>query len=306
MLFNRNLWRLTFVAVCVFSALAISAQQSPPVDVSVLLSATDKYDRVITNLTKDDVRIFEEGSLRRIDRFESADGLPISMEVLIDTSISTKNQSEAVPVLAKLFLEMTIRKGKDTATISSLGKSGRLVQSATDDIAQLHSAIDKISMGTAGGNSALSATVMDAANRLSAAPGRRIVLLVSVGMDSNSRWKRMIETLQKHDVAVYPMYCFWDRPLPPGEFRPPKFSLESWGSMTELAKATGGIPYLPKNVDAQAAERDLRQIAREISSQRIVSFQPGSRKNSQTLRKIRIEVANPQLKGLKLKYRQRY
>lgn len=50
----------------------------------------------------------------------------------------------------------------------------------------------------------------------------------------------------------------------------------------------------------------LRQIAREIGAQRVVSFQPGRRKDPQALRKIRIEVANPELKGLKFRYRQRY
>jgi Ca-activated chloride channel family protein len=304
MILRRNLL-LALVVICGLPALAVSTQQSPPADVSILLSARDKYDRVITNLKKEDIRIFEDGALRPITMFENADDLPISIEVLIDTSGSTKNQSAAVPVLAKLFLGVTMRKGKDMATVTSFGSSVSLVQSVTDDVTHLYSAIDKIVMQTATGRTPLYAAIRDAANRLAAVPGRRIVLVVSDGMDtSDASWKKMIETLQKNDVAVYPMYCFCN-PVLPGEPTPLRFNLDTWG-MTELAKATGGTAYLPGTGGAQAIERDLRQIAREMAAQRVVSFQPGRYKNSQSLRKIRIEVANPDLKGLKFKYRERY
>jgi hypothetical protein len=76
--------------------------------------------------------------------------------------------------------------------------------------------------------------------------------------------------------------------------------------MTDLAKATGGTPYLPSGGGAPVIERELRQIGREIAGQSLISFQPGRTKVSQSLRKIRVEAANPELKGLKFKYRQRF
>jgi VWFA-related protein len=307
MILRRNLW-LALVAVCCSSALALSTQQSPPVDVSILLSATDKYDRVITNLKKEDIRIFDEGVLRPITRFESAADLPISMEVLVDTSGSTENQSAAVPVLAKLFIAMTIREGKDTAAITSFGNSVSLVQSATDDVTQLNSAIDRIVMQPAVGKTPLLSALTDGANRLAAAPGRKIVLLISDGLENSNRLirpKDVTARLQKNEVAVYPVYCFCRQPTSPGD-RPLRVTLETWGGMTDIAKATGGTAYLPGTGNAQAIERDFRQMAKEIAAQHVVSFQPGRLKNSQSLRKIRIEVANPELKGLKFKHRQRY
>lgn len=300
MFLDRIFLRLTPGALALLSALAIAAQLQPET-VSILVSATDKYDRVITNLKKEDIKIFEEGKARQITAFESADALPISIEVLVDTSGSTRNQSAAVPILAKLFLELTVRSGMDRAAVTSFGKTVTLVQPATDDLTQLSTSIDKIVMQDAAGLTPMISTLRDAANRLSGAPGRRIILLVSDGFDSSGdNWRRMIQTLQRNAVAVYPMYCFCS------SNSPLQLSLENWGSGITLAKETGGTAYLPRAGGAQAIERDLRQIAREIASQRVVSFQPGSGKNSQALRSVRIEVANPELRGLKFKYRQRF
>jgi Ca-activated chloride channel family protein len=303
----RQSFFLAVAAISAFSSFVLSAQQFTPADVSILLSAKDKYGRVITNLRKEDIRIIEDGSVRPITRFEKADDLPISIEVLVDTSASTKNQSAAVPVLAKAFLQLTIRKAKDTASITSFSRSASLVQAATDDVLQLDSAIDRIVMQPAVGTTALYSTIMDAAHRLVTAPGRRIVLVISDGGENSSNTTRgkLIETLQKNDVAVYAMYCFCTRNLAPGDFAV-SFDIEAWGSMRRLTEPTGGTAYLPAVAVAPAVERDLRELAREMAAQKVVSFQPGRHKDSQRLQKIRVEGANPELKGLEFKYRRRY
>jgi Ca-activated chloride channel homolog len=296
------------LAAAILMAPPAPAQQ-PGDEVHILVSARDKYDRLITNLQKADIRVYEDGVLRPITRFEIAGGLPISMQVLIDTSGSVERQSAAVPIVAKLFLNLAMKKGRDVAAITSFGKTTTLVQSATDDVSQLEFAIDKIAMQTAIGPTHLVSSLIDAANRLKSSSGRRVVLLISDGMDTTldgPSWTEMLEMLQKNGVAVYPMYCFCQGKQRPGDPQELKFTLDTWGGMTLLAEETGGTAYLPAINSALAIERDLRQIEREMTAQRLLSFQPGRSKKSKSLHKIRIESANPELKGLKFKYRHRY
>jgi len=141
---------MTRIGLFFLIVIATAAAQAPE-EASILISARDRYDRVITNLKKDDIQVLEDGKLRQVTSFESAGDLPVSMEVLIDTSGSTLYQAKIIPELAKQFLNVTIRRSKDMAAISSFGKTINLEQTATGDVDQLVNSIDRITMRTAVG-----------------------------------------------------------------------------------------------------------------------------------------------------------
>ena len=224
----------------------------------------------------------------------NADSIPISVEVLIDTSGSMKNFIARETPLARQFLNLTIRRGTDRAAVSAFGKMSMRQQDSTDELASLHSAINAITSAAANSsNKSLTSiydAIVEAVNRLASAEGRKIVLVVTDGWENSSRMssEKTIEALQKTDVAVYSIS---------------RYPLET-NTMRLLAEDTGGITYSPGK--DQNIDRGLRQVAREMASQQILTFQPNAHKQPNKFHNIRIETTRPELKGVTFKYRRRY
>jgi VWFA-related protein len=89
--------RYSIASVLLFGALAAAAPQAPPqLRVDVELTALDVYvddasGRPVTNLTRDDFAIFEDGQPREIRNFESAES-SYHILLLFDRSSSTEEQ----------------------------------------------------------------------------------------------------------------------------------------------------------------------------------------------------------------------
>lgn len=293
MLSKRPFLGPAIVLLCLLSH-EFAAQQPLTGDVSVLVSAMDKYGRIVSNLRKEDIQIFEDGVPRPITAVSNADPLPISVEVLIDESVSMRNQIVGQAPLIRQFLNFTIRKGRDNAAVTAFSTISSRHQDSTDDLANLHTAINKITAAvgtsTPKNKTLLYDAVVEATNRLASATGRKVVLVVSDGFDNSSRTShsKTIDTLQKADVAVYSISRY-----PPGT-----------NTLRLLAEDTGGILCSP-STDGDI-ERGLRQMAREMASQQVITFQPAVLKQPNKFRNIRIETTRPELKGLTFKHRRRY
>ena len=78
------------------------------------------------------------------------------------------------------------------------------------------------------------------------------------------------------------------------------------GGLRKISEQTGGRAFIPgKLQDLQPA---FAQIEQELRSQYLISYSPAGRKADDRLRKLKIEIVNPELRkrGLRLSYRQGY
>ena len=87
--------------------------------VNVLTTVTDKKNRLVTDLTKDDFRIFEDGKPQDIRFFSRETDLPLRIGILIDTSNSIRDRLRFEQEAAIDFLNTTVRPGKDLAFVVS-------------------------------------------------------------------------------------------------------------------------------------------------------------------------------------------
>ena len=290
---------------------------------NIFFTAADKNKRFISDLKAEDIRIFEDGQPQSIFTFQQNIDLPLSIAILIDTSISEQYTLPEEKEAARAFLENVLRPQRDEAAVVSFTGETTLEQGFTGNIDRLRRAIDHVEFvppsGYVGGrvivngtppisdtnqNLAGSTAIWDAiwatSEELmaqSAEHSRRAIILLTDGDDTSSRMKihDAVERAQKADAFIYAI-GIGDRY---------QFNVNE-GDLRKIAERTGGRAYFPKH------ERDLRdaftQIQRDLREQYLVAYSPSNKARDGSYRKIEIQVVNPGLKqqDLKLNYRSGY
>jgi Ca-activated chloride channel family protein len=290
---------------------------------NLFFTAADKSRRFVNTLKAEDIRILEDGQPQEIFTFQQNIDLPLSIAILIDTSISEERTLPDEKIAARAFLEAVIRPAKDEAAILSFTGETTLEQGFTGSIPRLSRAIDRVEFvppsGYVGGGVIVNGTppisgtnqslagstaIWDAvwatAEELvstSAEHTRRAIILLTDGEDTSSHMKmhEAIERAQKADAFIYAI-GIGDRYI----------ATVDEGSLRKIAEQTGGRAYFPKR------EQDLRdafaQIQRDLREQYLVAYSPSNKNRDGSYRRIEIQLVNPELRqqNLKLNYRSGY
>src|SRR6476620_5277293 len=290
---------------------------------NLFFTAADKNRRFISSLKAEDIRILEDGQPQEIFTFQQSIDLPLSIAILIDTSISEERTLPDEKSAAQAFLESVIRAQKDEAAILSFTGDTTLEQGFTGSLERLRRAIDRVEFvppsGYVGGGVVVNGTppisgtnqglagstaIWDAVwatseelLSTSAEHVRRAIILLTDGEDTSSHMKmhEAVERSQKADAVIYAI-GIGDR----------YSGHVDEGSLRKIAEQTGGRAYFPKH------ERDLRdafaQSQRDMREQYLVAYSPSNKAHDGSYRRIEIQLINPDLKqqNLKLNYRSGY
>src|SRR5690606_13731817 len=112
--------------------------------VNVLFTAQDHNRRLLTDLKRDDVQIFENGTQQEIVEFSRQVDLPMSLSILIDTSASQERTLPQEKEAAIAFLESVVRPEKDEVSILSFTGETTLEQGMTNNLVRLRRAVERI------------------------------------------------------------------------------------------------------------------------------------------------------------------
>src|ERR1035441_6290702 len=203
--------------LCVFSlASALFAQtlpqQAKPVDelptikvdvdvVNVLASVRDKKGTLVPNLEKQDFTILEDGKPQPIKYFTRETDLPLTIGLLIDVSGSQANLIQIERDAAAQFFTQVLRK-KDEAFLLSFGEEAELLQDYTNSPKLLIAAMRdlRVSSGVGGfgpgpvptigqprGTVLYDAVYLAANEKLKSEVGRKVIVVITDGVDEGSR-----------------------------------------------------------------------------------------------------------------------
>jgi VWFA-related protein len=333
----------SLLLVGLFSATLTFAQQTsptpPPADepaieddeplrveadlVNILFTAADKDRRFLTNLTKDDIRILEDGKQQQIFTFQRQIDLPLSLAILIDTSVSQERTLPDEKAAASAFLEDVVRPGKDEVAILTFTGETTLEQGFTNNLARIRRAVEKVeflppvnyagggvtfgspSGGKDSGRRAAQSTAIwnaiwitaDEVMRETKNEARRAIILLSDGHDNNSskRIEQAVDMALKVDAVVYSVGIGDDY-----------MQGVNQNTLRQIADRTGGRAFFPR--DEQDLQRAFDLIQNELRSQYLIAYEPTNPKKDGSYRKIEIQVANPLLEKqrVKLTHRQGY
>lgn len=256
--------------------------------VDLLFTVADRKGKFVTNLKKDDFKIFEDDQAQVIRNFSSETDLPLTIALVVDTSGSVRDRMRFEQEAAIEFFYSSLHRGKDKAIVISFDSGVELLQDFTDDPEVLADAIRKIRAG--GGTSLYDAIFLAVNERLGDEPGRLVLILISDGNDNSSRvsMTEALELAQKKNVAMYTISTNSSAYFASKEQR------RGDSVLKRFAEDTGGKAFFPAKLQELAV--DFQDIGEELRSQYRIAYTPTNTKADGTFRKIRIQVANKRYK----------
>ena len=191
--------------------------------VNVLATVRNKQGKLVTTLTKDDFALQDDGKPQTIRYFSKVTDLPLTMGLLVDTSVSQRRVLEQERTASYTFLEDLLREWKDKAYVVHFDMEIELLQDLTSSRPKLEAALQKLDVPDAreaqtggsndpsrpqwgGGGTKLYDAVFLASDEISSKqPGRKALIILSDGVDQGSKvnLSGAIEAAQRSDTLVY-------------------------------------------------------------------------------------------------------
>jgi VWFA-related protein len=201
------------------------------VDVKVVtlpVTVRDKHGALVKDLTKDDFTLQEDGRPQTIKYFSQESNLPLTLGLLVDTSLSQREVLDQERNASRSFLDQMLVQEKDKAFLIHFDREVELLQDLTHSRDKLQSALDLLktpsddrsrsndpnddsrsSSGHGHAGTMLYDSIYLASNELmKKQQGRKAVIVLSDGVDSGSKTtlESAIESAQRADTVVYSIY----------------------------------------------------------------------------------------------------
>lgn len=281
--------RVVLTAFAVFLAISpIAAQRvfRAGVDLATFgVTITDKKGNLVTDLTKNDFEILEDGKKQSIEFFAHGDGdtaLPMHLGLMIDASGSMQNEMKLAQGAAIKFLNML--PSAEDITLVDFDTQVRITQYPQRDFARL---VERIRQRKADGFTALYdalGTYLDGAD---SQDGRKVMVMYTDGGDTRSAlsFSETMDLLKASNVTVYAIGL-----------------LESTGSaraqlqmtLRQLVEATGGQAFFPTAM--KEVESTYEKVLAEVKGQYHLGYQSTNAKTDGAWRKVEIKVKRQDLR----------
>jgi VWFA-related protein len=224
-----------------------SAQEQAPIrvdvnDVIVTVSATDDKGRFVSNLTKDDFKIYDENREQKISYFSHDQSLPIVIGFLLDQSSAMKIHwaSHYREAASELMLNLLPVEKRYSGYLITYGNEPELVVDTSSDSEKMVAKLTKMKPG--GGSALFDAIYMACTSRktIQGEPyqPRRVIIIIGDGHDNTSKksLKEVIEIAQRNLVTIYALSTV--------AFG---FHTDAEDNLVELTEQTGGKVETPLN-----------------------------------------------------------
>jgi VWFA-related protein len=288
------------------SVAAPQEQEEPTTTLRVTTEVVDVYAVVrrgnkgplVPNLSQEDFEVKEDGKPQEIRYFARETDTPLTLAILVDTSISQERVLGIQQREAKRFLQEALRE-KDLTCVLQFDMEVELIQDFTQDQRLLARAIDATQirapasgplpspLPTAGigGTHLYDAVYLAAVDMMRDQAGRKVIILLSDGVDQGSQVEldAAIEAAQKSNVIVYSI----DVADPDYYYR---YGVYAGGGSTlkRLSEQTGGrvIRVDKPEKTAQA----FQEVAEELRTQYLLGYSPTNSARDGGYRKIEVKV----------------
>jgi VWFA-related protein len=180
--------------------------------VSLLANVLSKDGQLIHDLTKDDFRILENGRPQEIKYFSRDTGLPLTLGLMVDTSMSQVHVMEAERAASFRFLDRMLRP-EDKVFVMQFDLNVKTPRPLTSDRESIRKALAFVDTPTRaelntqyGGGTLLFDAVIDASKNIMAKQqGRKALIVMSDGGENGSEGsiQDSIDAAHKSDTLIY-------------------------------------------------------------------------------------------------------
>jgi VWFA-related protein len=260
--------------------------QSNIVTVSAIVR--DKHGQIISDLTKSDFTLDEDGRPQSITYFARQNDLPLAVGLLVDTSLSQRRVLDQERTASSTFVDHTLREEKkDQAFLIHFDREVELLEDFTSSRKKLEAALDQLDTpqmqngnsggsggaqgggpggggggaghhhGGGGGTLLYDAVYLASNDMMSKLQGRKAVIVLSDGVDHGSKETlgSAIESAQRANTIVYSILFKDDEPF--GSHG----GGGGWGGRG--GKGGGGGRRSPQQQDRPDGKKILERISKE-------------------------------------------
>ena len=194
--------------------------------VNVLATVRDKHGKIVNGLNKDDFTLSEDGRPQAVKYFARETDLPLTLGLLVDTSLSQRRVLSEERDASESFLAQILREEQDKAFVIHFDREVELLQDLTASHEKLHAALESLATpqfsrasggggpgpgsgrgsGRQGGGTLLYDAIYLASDELmQKQPGRKALIVLSDGVDMGSKESLdvAIESAQRANTIVY-------------------------------------------------------------------------------------------------------
>jgi VWFA-related protein len=271
--------------------------------VNLFVTVRDKHNAIISDLSKDNFHVYEDGKEQKIEFFSKELNLPLTLGLLVDTSGSMDRMLPAEQQTASMFLERVMKKG-DLTTLITFDQDADLLVDFTGSVAELERGLNRarinepfapVTPGTVPNNNPRGTVFYDAVylvarQKLATEVGRRAIVVLTDAVDEGSRVRleEAVESAQRADAVVHVLLIY-----DPGYF----FMQGSGaGVARKMADETGGRMIEVKG--AKHLEEAFQQLEEELRSQYSLGYYPSNTTHDGRYRKVKVEVTRSDTKVL--------
>jgi Ca-activated chloride channel homolog len=278
--------RLLIAAAALVGLAVTTAAQQQPVfrsgidTVAIYANVFDRYGEIITDLARPDFKIFDDGKRQELTVFINGQQ-PITAVVLVDTSASMTPLLHLARAAAEQFV-IRLQPG-DRARVGSVNDRFDLSPEFTGDRDKLLRTIrDDLRIGH---TTHLWDAIDETMGALKTVGGRRVILLLTDGLDTQSRTRSdaLLARAQAEEMLIYAVQ-FRPRlrqddiemPLSQGlkamlanDVRRERFPTET---LRRLAMQTGGGHFVLTERDD--VNSTFTRVANELRQQYVLGFSP--------------------------------
>jgi VWFA-related protein len=306
---SHTILRWTLLALLAFRLPAQDEQPTFKTEVkvvNVLATVRDKRGAFIRDLGKDDFSVLENGRPQTIRYFSRETDLPLTLGLMIDTSLSQKRVMEAERIASYSFLEHVLREKKDQVFIMQFDLSPILRQELTPSFLKLSEALQRVDVPnindlrsqTGGGTMLYDAMAKASREIMQKQTGRKALIVLTDGVDTGSEatLADSIESAQRADTLIYSI-LFSDE----GYYGIFSGGADGKNVLMRMSRETGGGFFEVSK--KQSLDGIFAQIQEELRSQYNIGFVSDQAVSVSEWRKLQVTAHQ---KGLTVQTRGRY
>ncbi|MGE0127841.1 MAG: VWA domain-containing protein [Blastocatellales bacterium] len=264
--------------------------------VSLTVTVTDAYNRLVTGLDKQHFEVFEDKVKQDISFFNDDDA-PVSLGIIFDVSGSMKGKLDRAIEALKAFIQTS--HDDDDFFLVGFNQRANLLAEFTDG----DTLTNKLTLVDPKGQTALyDAAYLGIEKVKQGRHNRHAVLLISDGQDNSSRYTygELRKLLKEAGVQIY---CIGIVEIGGGSGG--TLDMQGQAILEEISQVTGGKAFFPRS--AAELEDATTRIALELRHQYSIGYDPTNVKRDGQWHKIKVSVKGPKgLSNLRVQHKEGY
>jgi Ca-activated chloride channel family protein len=250
--------------------------------VNIFATVVDQDGAPVGGLTKQDFTLFEDDKPQKIAVFNRESGLPLSIVLEVDTSLSTHKDLQLELQSARRFTH-TILRPVDALALFQFSEIVDELTPFTSNLRRIDAAIDHVHPGAA---TAMYDALYLGARALGRRQGRKVMVVITDGGDtvSTTDYAEALRSAQEAEAIVYSIIVV---PIEADAGR----DIGGEHALIQLSHDTGGKYFYASGISQ--LDEAFRKISDELRTQYQLAYYPSERLSDSDFRRIKVLVNTP-------------